>query len=246
MGFGKRVCRLINYGVTGTFMFAGLIFFILGISFVASYTGNAPSFQSNADVAGGLVIEGETPAPSARTNASQDVEAIYNLASNVPVYLWFPILWGIIVMLVAGVGCCGIKMYSRLVLGIYVVMVVVVFFVQLIVGLVFTTMYQADLLLLKESENERFHDEVEQGSSSIVTSFFVVLFLEVGVMVTAACLRNQLTGDEKEEKKAKKLGKLEDDIVQREADREKRKNQFEMQSRRMAEKIQKKGKSMFG
>jgi len=238
---------LINYGVTGTFMFAGLLFFFLGISFVASYTGNAPSFESGSDRTGGLVVPGdETPAPGVARNASEEADALYRLASNVPVYLWFPILWGIIVMIVAGVGCCGIKLYSRLVLGIYIVMVVVVFFVQLIVGLVFTTMYQADLLLLQDTENERFRDSVEQGSNSIVTSFFVVLFLEVGVMVTAGCLRNVLTGDEKEEKKAKKLGKLEDDIVQREADREKRKNQFEMQSRRMAEKIQNKGKGMFG
>mmetsp|Transcript_34705 Transcript_34705/g.68063 ORF Transcript_34705/g.68063 Transcript_34705/m.68063 type:complete len:247 (-) Transcript_34705:361-1101(-) len=245
MGCGLRTCRLINYGVTGAFMFSGLVFFFLGVGFVASFTGNGVSLSAAAARANDLTpIEG-TPEPDPVLNVSTTPSPLLEFYSEVPVYLWFPIMWGCIVMVVALVGCCGIKMYSRLLLGVYVIMVIIIFFIQLIVGIVFTTMYQADLLLMKQEEDTKYRNDLEEGSSSIVQAFFVVLFLEVGVMVTAACFRNSLTGDEKEDKKVKKAKNLEDGVATREADREKRKNQFEMQSRRMAEKIKNKGKGLF-
>lgn len=133
-----------------------------------------------------------------------------------------------------------------MILGIYLILVLIIFFTELALGLVFTTLYQTDILLIEQEGSPILKKELQDSSYAITTSFFVVCFVEFVVLFTVGCFRSGLTGTEKEDKREKKFQNLEDDIANRDAEREKRKMQFEMQSRRMADKLKSKTGGMFG
>lgn len=131
-------------------------------------------------------------------------------------------------------------------LGIYLILVLIIFFIQLALALVFTTLYQSDIQYLLEYGGSALKDEINSGAQTVTTVFFIVCALEIVVLISVGCFRQGLTGNEKEEKKEKKFQNLEDDISNRDAEREKRKNQFEMQSRKMADNLKKKTGGIFG
>jgi hypothetical protein len=69
--------------------------------------------------------------------------------------------------------------------------------------------------------------------NAVIGLFFAVLFVEVMVMITAGCFRTQINGDERE-KNSVPFQDLESQA--HDADREKRRQKFETQSRRQAAK----------
>ena len=82
----------------------------------------------------------------------------------------FPIFWGITVAFISCIGCCGIKFYSRILLAIYIILVIVVFVIQLTVAIVFVTEHQEDLMGLKSQGTQKLKDLVSQSvraSSSV-------------------------------------------------------------------------------
>lgn len=143
-------------------------------------------------------------------------------------------------MVIAAIGCCGIKYYSRLLLALYVLIVLIIFIIQLTLALVFVTEHQDDIIGLKSDDSEQIKEVMTKSADAVVTMFFIVLFIEALVMFTASCFRSQLTGDELDQVQTK----YDDLEEQKNLDKEKRKMTFEMRARNQAAKM-KSGKGGF-
>mmetsp|Transcript_46497 Transcript_46497/g.113234 ORF Transcript_46497/g.113234 Transcript_46497/m.113234 type:complete len:241 (+) Transcript_46497:249-971(+) len=228
----KKLCRVLSYFMTGIFAFSGLVFFLIGVSFLAVYSNTLPSLTGSADQTN-IVVDGDEGGSGVPSNTpSPLVDAI----GAVPTYVWFPILWGLMIMIIALFGYCGIKYYSRITLALYIILVMIVFIIQLSLALVFVTEHQEDLIGLKTDESEQLKEVMTRSADAVINTFFVVLFIEVLVMSTAACFRMQLTGEEREQSKVSKYADLEADV---DAEKEKRMHNFEMQSRAAADRLKK-------
>eukprot|EP00286_Rhodomonas_abbreviata_P023668 CAMPEP_0181314140 /NCGR_PEP_ID=MMETSP1101-20121128/14649_1 /TAXON_ID=46948 /ORGANISM="Rhodomonas abbreviata, Strain Caron Lab Isolate" /LENGTH=199 /DNA_ID=CAMNT_0023421193 /DNA_START=266 /DNA_END=865 /DNA_ORIENTATION=+ len=189
----------------------------MGVYFISAFLG-AIDQQDSAEVA---LVGNETDVEGHTNN---------NQVEHLPTYVWIPMVLGAVILLTSILGCCGAKHYNRMFLALYVIFVGLIFLFQLVVAAILF----ADISILSHGLDIEDHraselSEVFASSASAVSlSFLIVLFVELLVMAAACCFRGQITGDEVETSYQKDLES------QVEEERERKKLQFEMQSRKVA------------
>mmetsp|Transcript_5912 Transcript_5912/g.11964 ORF Transcript_5912/g.11964 Transcript_5912/m.11964 type:complete len:227 (+) Transcript_5912:103-783(+) len=211
---GKRLCRVVTYFSSFVLALSGLIFFIIGCYFLAVFSGEISSINSEF---------------LANLTATEDDEEPIDL-QHMPPFVWIPVVLGAIILFTSLLGCAGAKYYNRAFLMLYIFFVGIIFLFQLIVAaMLFADSSVMTGLGVEEQQQSELAELFNESSQAVSISFLVVLFVELLVIASACFFRNQISGDELSGQWVHS-----DLEKQAEAERDRKKLAFEMQSRRTA------------